>query len=86
LSGVTGSAASAFLTSESCAVARPTPTPSPERRRKARRSIVGTARRTPRARLATSADVAAAGSVAEEESLRVNSMMIPPPPQVRVVS
>src|SRR4029079_9431321 len=47
-SGVPVSAASAFFTSESCAVARPTPTPSPERRRNARRSIVGTARRTPR--------------------------------------
>src|SRR6188768_2324326 len=32
-----GSAASAFFTSVSCDVARPTPTPSPERRRNARR-------------------------------------------------
>src|SRR6187549_526492 len=53
-SDLSGSAALAFLTSVSCAPARPTPTPSPERRRNARRSIVGTARPTPRARLATS--------------------------------
>ena len=54
------SAASAFFTSVSCEVARPTPTPRPERRRNARRSIVGMARRTPRARLATSAEDATA--------------------------
>ena len=75
------SAASAFFTSESCAVARPTPTPSPERRRNARRSIVGTARRTPRARLATRPDGATATPPAPPwgEIFRVNSMVVPPP-------
>ena len=52
------SAACALRTRVSCEPARPTPTPMPERRRKARRSIVGTARRTPRARLETSVDEA----------------------------
>src|SRR5512144_749695 len=42
-----GSAACAFFTSESCDTAMPAPTPRPERRRKARRSIVGIARDTP---------------------------------------
>ena len=49
----------AFFTSVSCDAAMPTPTPRPERRRKARRSIVGMARETPRARLATRLDAVA---------------------------
>src|SRR5215207_3534556 len=58
-----GSAARAFLTSVSCDVARPTPTPRPERR--------GMARPTPRARLETSdEDAAAPGS----KDLRVSSI------------
>src|SRR5262245_39974325 len=44
------SLASVFFTSVSCDAAMPAPTPRPERRRKARRSIVGIARPTPRAR------------------------------------
>jgi hypothetical protein len=54
------SAASAFLTSVSCDAAMPAPTPRPDRRRKARRSIVGMARDTPRARLETSGDAGVA--------------------------
>ena len=43
--GALPSAALAFFTSVSCEAARPTPTPRPERRRKARRSMVGSALR-----------------------------------------
>src|SRR5690349_14574093 len=50
------SAAPAFLTSVSWLAARPRPTPSPERRRNARRSIVGMLRASPRARPSTRLD------------------------------
>src|SRR6185369_46313 len=69
-----GSAAAAFLTSVSCEPARPTPTPMPERRRNARRSIVGTTRPRPRARLATSAEGADASPW--DGILRVSNMIV----------
>src|SRR3954468_1331610 len=47
------SAARAFFTSASCVAAMPTPTPRPERRRKARRSIVGIACASPRCKPCT---------------------------------
>jgi hypothetical protein len=49
--GAAPSAALAFLTSVSEEAAMPTPTPSPERRRNARRSMVGGAPDKPRCRL-----------------------------------
>ncbi len=72
------SAACALRISVNCDAARPTPTPRPERRRKARRSIVGIARETPRARLATSEEGSAARGPPED--LRVSNME---PPEVR---
>jgi hypothetical protein len=45
------SAALAFFTNASWPAARPTPTPRPERRRNARRSMVGRADARPRCRL-----------------------------------
>src|SRR5205085_2555656 len=50
----------AFFTSVSWEAAMPTPTPSPERRRKARRSIVGRADESPRCRLCTNGERAVA--------------------------
>src|SRR5882672_8568838 len=75
LSSLGASAASALRTSVSWVAANPAPTPRPERRRNARRSMVGIARDTPRARPDTSEedDAALLASV----DLRVNSMMAP---------
>src|SRR5574340_367016 len=67
-----GSAASARRSIVNCDAATPAPTPTPERRRKARRSIVGNAREAPRARLATRLDPAVAASTGGD--LRLNSM------------
>src|SRR3569832_721756 len=52
--GARPSSAHAFFTSESCGAALPAPPPRPERRRKERRSIVGTACASPRCRPCTS--------------------------------
>ncbi len=68
------SAACTFFTSVSCDTAMPAPTPSPERRRNERRSIVGIARDTPRARLDTSDEVEPATG---DDDLRVSSMGTP---------
>ena len=51
--GAADAAACAFFTSVSCEAASPTPTPRPERRRNARRSMVGRACDKPRRRLCT---------------------------------
>ena len=68
-----GSAACAFFTSVSWEAARPAPTPRPERRRKARRSMVGMARETPRDRLATRPE----DEAPTDDDLRVSSMELP---------
>src|SRR5205814_571515 len=69
------SPASALRTRVSCEAARPAPTPRPERRRKARLSIVGMARESPRAKPETSDDDDAARSASDD--LRVSNMMPP---------
>src|SRR5207249_800103 len=75
LSPLGASAASALRTSVSCDAARPAPTPRPERRRKARRSMVGMARDTPLERLETSEDGDAVPPASVD--LRVSNMVSP---------
>jgi hypothetical protein len=62
-----------LLTRLSCEVARPTPTPRPERRRKARRSMVGMARPTPRSRLEIQDET---GALPRREDLRVSNIVV----------
>src|SRR6185369_10241724 len=69
------SAACARRMSVSWPAASPAPTPSPERRRKARRSIVGMVRATPRASPATRGDEDAATPASDD--LRVSNMAPP---------
>ena len=84
--GLAPSAAWVLRTSVSCEAAMPTPTPRPERRRKARRSMVGRACDRPRRRLCTKGDEVCAPRGAPEDFLVSNMAGPAGPHQMRVVS